>query len=687
MSLTTARPPALPPPRKARARARRRARWAALAGGGLLVVCGLLLLVQTRLAVAIEGRILRTTGHRASVGSASLRGRTVVARDVIVFGAPPFDAEPLARIERLEVRLGGSRGFWSPADLLADGVEVEYLGTGTIDNVGRASSSGSGSGGSAPRVRVRRGRLRGMIHPARGPRVYLRARDFSLDVGPEGDRSVALEGVVAEVAGWLTAALPELVVNSEPHGAITVHGESASLAVPGGGPLVEELTVDGSWSPRKAELAVTREPGAGRPKASPRVRANFRADDQGAQLSLDAGDLALRPLHAWLDRMGLLVDGTRADLHLLASLEGSRTEVPFELDVRARGLDVHNPAIDNRPWRDFPVELHATGAFEPSTSKLRLDPSELDAAGLRLTVDGWSELGATPRGSWRVRTPAPLACGRLLAEVPQPVREALGGMKLAGNLGLAVSVGFDAAAWDTLSLDLRIDPLCEVTSEPTALAELLPTLRGRVAPPSGGPPLPVGKYDPDFAPLAKMPAHLPAAFLTAEDGRFFSHHGFDLEMIRRALAHDLEMRAFAKGGSTIVQQLAKNLFLVQSRTLARKLEETVLAWRLATLIDKRRLLEIYLNVIELGPGIRGVKQAARAYFGKELSALRPIESAHLAALTPNPAGLARRFRDGRVDDGWLQRLYDLLGMMNRSGRLSRSDLATARAGTLTLRKI
>jgi hypothetical protein len=611
----------------------------------------------------------------------------VVARDVIVFGAPPFEAEPLARIERLEVRLGGPRGFWSPSDLLADGVEVEYLGTGAIDNVGPRVTGGGGSGGPAPRLRVRRGRLRGMIHPGHGPRVYLRARDFSLDVGPEGDRSVALEGVVAEVAGWMTATIPELVVNSEARGAISVHGESASLAVPGGGPLVEELTVAGSWSSGRAELTISREPGAGRPKASPRVRATLRADQQGAQLALDAGDLALRPLHAWFDRLGVLLDGTRADLHLLASLDAGRAEVPFELDVRARGLDLHNPAIDNRTWHDFPLELHATGALEPAARKLKLDSGELEAAGLRLAIDGWTELGAVPRGSWRVRTPAPLACGRLLAGVPQPVREALTGMKLAGNLGLAISIGFDAAVWDTLSLDLRIDPLCDVTAEPTALASLLPTLRSGAPPPPGSPPLPLGSYDPDFAPLARMPAHLPAAFLTAEDGRFFLHNGFDLEMIRRALAHDLEMRSFAKGGSTITQQLAKNLFLVQSRTLARKLEETVLAWRLSRLLDKKRMLEIYLNIIELGPGIRGVKQAARAYFGKELSALRPIESAHLAALTPNPAGLARRFRDGRVDDGWLQRLYDLLGMMNRSGRLSRSDLATARAGTLTLRKI
>jgi hypothetical protein len=667
---------------------RRRVRWAILAGAVLAVLGVVVLLGRARLIAGVESRIQRTTGHRASVGSASLRGRTVIAHDVIVFGAPPFDAEPLARIERLEVKLGGPRGFWSPADLLVEGVEVEYLGTGTVDNVGRAPAGAtSGPGGPMPRLRVRHGRLRGVIHPAQGPRVHLRAQNFSLDVGPDGDRSVALEGVVAEIAGWLTASIPQLVVNSEPRGAVTVHGESASLAVPGGGPLVEELTVAGSWSPHRTELVIAREPGVGRPKASPRVRATFRADDQGAQLGVDAGDLALRPLHAWLDRLGLLVDGTRADLHLLASVDGARLEIPFELDLRARGLDVHTPSIDTRTWRGLAFELHASGAVEPGSRRLKLQSSELEAMGLRVVIEGWTELVPVPRGSWTVRTPAPLACGRILPGAPQPVQEALAGLKLAGNLGVAVSVGFDAASWDTLSLDLGINPLCDVTAEPAALAALMTTLRTGSAPPPGLTDLPLGSYHPDFAPLAKMPAHLSAAFLTAEDGRFFNHNGFDLEMIRRALAHDLEMRSFAKGGSTIVQQLAKNLFLVQSRTLARKLEETVLAWRLSQLLDKKRLLEIYLNIIEMGPHIRGVKQAARAYFGKEVSALRPIESAHLAALTPNPAGLARRFRDGRVDDGWLQRLYDLLGMMNRSGRLSRSDLATARAGTLTLRKI
>jgi len=113
----------------------------------------------------------------------------------------------------------------------------------------------------------------------------------------------------------------------------------------------------------------------------------------------------------------------------------------------------------------------------------------------------------------------------------------------------------------------------------------------------------------------------------------------------------------------------------------------VLTWRLQKLLSKDRVLELYLNVIELGPGIRGVKQAAQVYFGKDVAELTPLESVHLAALTPNPHILARRFRDGQVDEGWQQRLYDLLGMMKRHGRLSAAELSAARSSSLILRDL
>jgi membrane peptidoglycan carboxypeptidase len=270
---------------------------------------------------------------------------------------------------------------------------------------------------------------------------------------------------------------------------------------------------------------------------------------------------------------------------------------------------------------------------------------------------------------------------------PAPVKQALSGLELDGKLGFKISVDFDASAWENLSLDVEVQPLCEVRHEADALASLLPVLRKSSA--DGQPPtsLPLGSLHPDFIPLSQMPKHLPSAFLTSEDSKFYRHHGFDMDMIRHALAQDLENRSFDRGASTITQQLAKNLFLSHRRTLARKLEEAVLTWRLQKLLSKDRVLELYLNVIELGPGIRGVKQAAHVYFGKEVSALTPLESAHLAALTPNPHVLARRFRDGDVDEGWQQRLYDLLSMMKRHGRLSKTDLATARGSRLVLRDL
>jgi membrane peptidoglycan carboxypeptidase len=259
---------------------------------------------------------------------------------------------------------------------------------------------------------------------------------------------------------------------------------------------------------------------------------------------------------------------------------------------------------------------------------------------------------------------------------------------LQGNLGFGASLTFDASAWEDLQLDITIDPICRVEREARSLADLLPILlKPKGQAPEAALKLPIGAFHPDFVPLSQMPPHLPSAFITSEDSKFFHHQGFDTDMIRHALAQDLANRSFDRGASTITQQLAKNLFLSHRRTLARKLEEAVLTWRLQKLLSKERVLELYLNVIELGPGIQGVKQAARRYFGKEVSDLTPIESAHLAALTPNPHVLARRFRDGQVDEGWLQRLYDLLGMMKRHHRLSREELAAARTSKLELRDL
>jgi monofunctional glycosyltransferase len=137
-------------------------------------------------------------------------------------------------------------------------------------------------------------------------------------------------------------------------------------------------------------------------------------------------------------------------------------------------------------------------------------------------------------------------------------------------------------------------------------------------------------------PLSKISPSLRRAAVVAEDGRFYEHGGVDWEAVRSSLEKDLERRRLKTGGSTITQQLAKNLYLSPARTPWRKLREWAIARRLERSLSKDRILELYLNVIEFGRRTYGAEAAARRYFGKSAAALSPMEAATLAAVIPSP---------------------------------------------------
>jgi monofunctional biosynthetic peptidoglycan transglycosylase len=140
-----------------------------------------------------------------------------------------------------------------------------------------------------------------------------------------------------------------------------------------------------------------------------------------------------------------------------------------------------------------------------------------------------------------------------------------------------------------------------------------------------------------WVPYAAIAPSLKRAVLVAEDINFFSHHGFDVGEMRNAVNKALEDGEAPRGASTITQQLAKNLWLSPSRNPLRKLQEAILTWRLERTLPKRRILELYLNVVEFGPGVYGAEAASRRYFGKSAADLRDDEAAQLAASLPSPA--------------------------------------------------
>ena len=162
-----------------------------------------------------------------------------------------------------------------------------------------------------------------------------------------------------------------------------------------------------------------------------------------------------------------------------------------------------------------------------------------------------------------------------------------------------------------------------------------------------------------------------AAVLASEDGGYYTHNGYEPEAIRKAWALNRKLGRFAKGGSTITQQVVKNIFLSPEKTISRKLREIILAVQLERTVGKRKILETYLNIAEWGPGIYGIEQAARTYFAKSAAALTAREGAILAFMLPNP----KKYRNSlRGEDGLSEfgqhRVSDILNRLWKTGKIS-----------------
>lgn len=169
-----------------------------------------------------------------------------------------------------------------------------------------------------------------------------------------------------------------------------------------------------------------------------------------------------------------------------------------------------------------------------------------------------------------------------------------------------------------------------------------------------------------MVPYNRISDELKHAVVVAEDINFFSHNGFDTEELRVAAREAIEGKR-VRGASTITQQLAKNLWLSPSRSPVRKLEEAVLTWQLERNLDKRRILEVYLNVVEFGRGVYGAEAAARHYFMVPASELSARQSAELAASLPRPSS----WHPGVTSRGYLRYVDQILSRMDRAEWIDR----------------
>jgi hypothetical protein len=314
-----------------------------------------------------------------------------------------------------------------------------------------------------------------------------------------------------------------------------------------------------------------------------------------------------------------------------------------EIRIRgAMGMDnasIEHPMLATTPVHDISFVAEVDLSVRPSKRRIEITKTQVKRGKVVLAVDGViSRSEKLEERLYQLHVHMPeTPCQDVLDAVPDELVPGLKGFKLGGKAGVDLKINVAPATPEATVLegDIGIDgcKLIEVPSEVSNLdGPFIHQVRrkdGHVQPVY----LMEGRELTDFDSIAPTMA---AAVLTTEDGGFWRHDGFLRSQFEAALRRNVELGKIRRGASTITMQMVKNVLLSHERTVSRKIQELFLTWVIEERLPKKRIMEIYLNVVEFGPGIYGITRAAQHYFAKHPSELNGKESAFLATLLPSP---------------------------------------------------
>jgi hypothetical protein len=384
-----------------------------------------------------------------------------------------------------------------------------------------------------------------------------------------------------------------------------------------------------------------------------------------AVLGIEEGDLGLEGV----DRAELI-----AKTNVILAEDGTRAA--FSGNGRVSRLAIRHPKLAKDPVRGIELGWRASGEITLDGSHLRVDVGELQVGRTRLELKG-ELINTDDRLALAVEGGIPLAsCQDMLDSAPEGLAPLLTGMRMAGTFSLRIRANFDALKPNNTDSQVSFANDCRVTDVPAAIAparfastfaydvrdETGRTLRLYTGPDTNG-----------WVRYENISRYMEVAVLVNEDGRFFRHRGFDQEAISNSLRENLKARRFSRGASTVTMQLAKNLYLDRDKTLSRKLQEAVLTMLLEQELPKEKILELYLNVIEFGPGIYGIGAAAQYYFDTTAAELSVGQALYLGSILPKPK--SHHFAaDGNVSPGWSSYLRKLMHVAHKRQLITSAEL-------------
>ncbi len=373
--------------------------------------------------------------------------------------------------------------------------------------------------------------------------------------------------------------------------------------------------------------------------------------------------------------------------HLALDGQGEGESVHAEGTLAVDGLALEHPRLAAQPVRSITFQLRGTADFTPAARRLVVPTLRLAMGGAEATLHGtfeWADdhylfdFGASlPRTS----------CDVAVHAIPRDLLAETAGFRLVGSLAASIETSIDSRALDATTLRFHVANACTFTSYPEMadVSRFLGPFVHRVEEPDGTVfEMETGPGTSEWTPISEISPFLVHAVLGHEDSSFFTHSGFAPWAIRDALVRNLTAGRYVLGASTITMQLVKNVFLHREKTLARKIQEVLLTWWIESSMEKERILELYLNVIEYGPAVYGIRHAADHYFGRAPSELSPAESAYLALILPNPPAFHEQYERGEIPRAFRARIASFVRVMGTRGRYDDGAVAAGVSEAETL---
>ena len=395
--------------------------------------------------------------------------------------------------------------------------------------------------------------------------------------------------------------------------------------------------------------------------------------------SVAGGPVSLSALGVREGDFGLeQVERARFEAQTKVRLVADGSSLSFEGVGKLRDLSLNQPKLSPKVLRHINLGWSGKGILRFDQPRLEVESAQFEVGAVRLELSGSVERGDTHVGV-DMTAKVPLAsCQTMLESAPAGLFPALSGLRMSGTFSLDTGVVFDTRRPTDIAVKWKLNNHCRVTQVPANIDPRnfrntfsydVQTVDGAWIDRQSGP------GTEDWTYYGNISKYMEVAILVCEDGRFFRHDGFDQFAIKSAIQQNLEAGKFLRGASTVSMQLAKNLYLGREKTLARKLQEAVFTMMLEQQLTKEQIFELYLNVIEFGPGLYGIGPAATFYFNKAPMELSLAQSLYLASLLPNPK-FDHFDKDGALSPRWMSYLRRLMRIAATRGLISEEELET-----------